>query len=50
MSKTKAGTFKVAIEKRKQRMLKKLSYMCGASPAENVGTRDRDEMFLANIF
>ena len=30
-----------------QRMLKKLSYMCGASPAEYVGTGYRYEKFLA---
>ena len=33
-----------------QRMLKKLSYMCGASPAEYVGTGYRDEKFLAIYF
>ena len=31
-------------------MLQKLSYMCGASPAEYVGTGDRDKNFLANIY
>ena len=33
-----------------QRMLKKLSYICGASPAEYVGTEDRDKKVSSNMF
>ena len=49
-TKTKIGTFEVEIENGAQRMIEILSNMSGASPAEYVGTGDRDEKFLANIY
>ena len=47
MSKTKAGTFKVDEGRRiigSKKIMKKLSYKYGTSPAEYVGTEDREKI------